>query len=378
MLKIITLIGARPQFIKAAAISRAIKNNFSSQIEEVIVHSGQHYDENMSSVFFEELNIPRPAYTFNLSAKGHSAQTAQILNELEKVFEVEQPQAVLVYGDTTTTLAGALAAVKVHIPVIHVEAGLRSFNKSMPEEINRVLTDNCSSLLFCPTETAISNLKKESINHSLGLVSVDQPKVYLCGDIMYDNSLYFSEQSNDSILVKHSLKKNNYLLFTMHRPSNTDDPQRLKPICSMLMDLAFEHKLQVVFPIHPRTNKALKDHLTVSEYTNFINHSFIKVIEPASFLDMISLEKNCEMVITDSGGVQKEAYFFEKPCLILRHETEWVEIVAQGAAALINDDQSVLNKQFEFFRLKEIEYPKIFGDGNSAAFICKTIIEQLK
>ena len=378
MLKILTLIGARPQFIKAAAISRAIKNSFSSQIEEVIVHSGQHYDENMSSVFFEELNIPKPTYTFNLSAQGHSVQTAQILNELEKVLLTEKPNAVLVYGDTTTTLAGALAASKLHIPVIHIEAGLRSFNKSMPEELNRVLTDHCSSLLFCPTETAIGNLKKESINHSNGLVSPDYPKVYLCGDIMYDNSLYFSKQSNDSILVKHSLEKNNYLLFTMHRPANTDKPHRLKHICVMIMDLADEHKLQVVFPIHPRTNKALQEHLSASEYNNFINHSFIKVIEPASFLDMISLEKNCEMIVTDSGGVQKEAYFFKKPCLILRSETEWVEIVAQGAAALINEGQLALNKQFEMFRFKEIEYPQIFGDGNSAAFICKTIIEQLK
>jgi UDP-GlcNAc3NAcA epimerase len=377
MLKILTLIGARPQFIKAAAISRAIQNSFSNKLEEVIVHSGQHYDTNMSAIFFKELAIPKPKYTFNLTAPEHSAQTAQILHNLEEVLELEKPNAVLVYGDTNTTLAGALAASKKHIPVIHIEAGLRSFNKAMPEEINRVLTDHCSSLLFCPTQTAVENLLNESIIHTIGKCSVDNPKVYSCGDIMYDNSLYFSKQVDHSILRTHSLKKNSFLLFTMHRPSNTDHAERLRSICSMILELIEKHKLTVVFPIHPRTKKALKTHLSSQQLEAFTSNPLLEIIEPTSFLDMISLEMNCEMVITDSGGVQKEAYFFEKPCLILRTETEWVEIVNNGAAVLIDADKKELNKQFDLLRSKSVLYPKLFGEGNSAEFICKKIIEQL-
>ena len=377
MLKILTLIGARPQFIKAAAISRAIQNSFSTKLEEVIVHSGQHYDTNMSAVFFEELAIPKPKYTFNLTAAGHSVQTAQILHNLDEVLDLEKPNAVLVYGDTTTTLAGALAASKKHIPLIHIEAGLRSFNKAMPEEINRVLTDHCSSLLFCPTQTAVDNLAKESIVHSHETYSIDKPKVFACGDIMYDNSLYFSKQVDDSILTKHHIVKNNFLLLTMHRPSNTDHAERLRSICSMILELIEKHKLTVVFPIHPRTKKALRTHLSNQQLDAFTSNPLLKIIEPASFLDMISLEMNCEMVITDSGGVQKEAYFFEKPCLILRPETEWVEIVTMGAAALVDADKNELNKQFDLLRSKNRVYPKLFGEGNSAEFICEKIIEQL-
>ena len=377
MLKILTLLGARPQFIKAAAISRAIQNSFSTELEEVIVHSGQHYDANMSTLFFEELAIPKPKYTFSLTASGHSAQTAQILNNLEEVLELEKPNAVLVYGDTNTTLAGALAASKKHIPVIHVEAGLRSFNKAMPEEINRVLTDHCSSLLFCPTETSVANLAKEAIVNTEGACSVDSPKVYACGDIMYDNSLFFSKQVDDSILEKHQLVKNNFLLFTLHRPSNTDHVDRLKSICHIVLTLIEKQQLTVVFPMHPRTKKAIKEHLSSQQFEAFNSNPLLRIIEPASFLDMISLENNCEMVLTDSGGVQKEAYFFEKPCMILRPETEWIEIVAQGAAVLIDAEFKDLNKNFELFRSKTIEYPKLFGDGASAEFICQKIIEQV-
>ena len=377
MLKILTLIGARPQFIKAAAISRAIQKSFSTKLEEVIVHSGQHYDANMSAIFFEELSIPKPKYTFNLTTTEHSAQTAQILQNLEEVLEEEKPNAVLIYGDTNTTLAGALAASKKHIPVIHIEAGLRSFNKAMPEEINRVLTDHCSSLLFCPTQTAVNNLEKESIVHSQARCSVDKPKVYACGDIMYDNSLYFSKQVDDSILRAYSLKKNSFLLFTMHRPSNTDHAERLRSICSMVLELIEKHQLTVVFPIHPRTKKALKTHLSSQQLEAFTSNPLLKIIEPTSFLGMISLEMNCEMVITDSGGVQKEAYFFEKPCLILRAETEWVEIVSNGAAVLVDADKKELNKQFDLLRSKKVLYPKLFGEGNSAEFICEKIIEHL-
>ena len=377
MFKILTLIGARPQFIKAAAISRAIQNSFSTKLEEVIVHSGQHYDANMSAIFFEELKIPKPKYTYNLTATDHSAQTAQILHNLEEVLAIEKPNAVLVYGDTNTTLAGALAASKKHIPVIHIEAGLRSFNKAMPEEINRILTDHCSSLLFCPTQTAVANLVNESIVHSKSACSVDSPKVYACGDIMYDNSLFFSKQADDSILLKHNLVKNQFLLFTMHRPSNTDNSERLGSICAMVLDLVEKHQLTVVLPIHPRTKKALHSHLNNQELKAFTSNPLVKIIEPASFLEMISLEMNCDMVLTDSGGVQKEAYFFEKPCLILRSETEWVEIVNQGAAILLEVDTTMLDIEFTRLRSEKIKFPKLFGEGNSAEFICKTILEQL-
>jgi UDP-GlcNAc3NAcA epimerase len=377
MLKIMTLIGARPQFIKAAAISRAIQNGFSNKITEIIVHSGQHYDQNMSAIFFEQLAIPKPKYIFNLSAQGHSSQTAEILNELEDVLVMEKPDAMLVYGDTNTTLAGALAASKNKIPVIHIEAGLRSFNKAMPEEINRIVTDHCSSLLFCPTETAVMNLKNECIVTSSQPCSIDTPKVYACGDVMYDNSIYFSKETDDSILSKHSLLKDSYILLTIHRPSNTDSSERLRKICSSLIALVEKQKKKVVFPVHPRTYKSLKKYLSNEEFNAFANHSFIEMIEPASFLDMIVLERNSQIVITDSGGVQKEAYFFEKPCLILRSETEWVEIIDTKMAVLVDIDKNELNANFELLTTMDPNFPKLFGDGNSAAFICRKIIENL-
>lgn len=374
MLKILTLVGARPQFIKSAAISRAIRGAFSNKIEEILVHSGQHFDSNMSSVFFQELNLPTPNYQFELSAIGQSEQIAEIVLHLEKVINSESPDAVLVYGDTNTTLAGALVASKNKIPLIHVEAGLRSFNKTMPEEINRILTDHCSTLLFCPTQTAIENLKKESIVHTNGLCDIDHPGVYMSGDVMYDNSLYFSEKTNDSLVNK--LKLNHYVLFTLHRASNTDDSNYLVGICFMLIKFAENYEKEIVFPIHPRTKKALKTNMTSNEWRIFSEHKFIKMIEPVSFLDMISLEKNCDMVITDSGGVQKEAYFFEKPCLILRSETEWVEIVEQGVALLVDANYSDLSAKYDLLKSKKLEYPSLFGDGNAAEFICNKIISE--
>lgn len=374
MLKILTLVGARPQFIKSAAISRAIRGAFSNKIEEILVHSGQHFDSNMSSVFFQELNLPTPNYQFELSAIGQSEQIAEIVLHLEKVIKSESPDAVLVYGDTNTTLAGALVASKNNIPLIHVEAGLRSFNKTMPEEINRILTDHCSTLLFCPTQTAIENLKKESIVHVNGVRDSDHPGVYMSGDVMYDNSLYFSEKTNDSLVNK--LKLNHYVLFTLHRASNTDDSDYLVGICSMLIKFAENYEKEIVFPIHPRTKKALKSNMTTNEWRIFSEHKFIKMTDPVSFLDMISLEKNCDMVITDSGGVQKEAYFFEKPCLILRSETEWVEIVEQGVAILVDANYLDLSAKYDLLKSKKLEYPSLFGDGNAAEFICNKIISE--
>lgn len=375
MLKIMTLVGARPQFIKSAAISRQIRSSYSDKLEEVIVHSGQHYDENMSSVFFEELCLPVPNYHFKLFEKSHALQMAEMLKNFEKVVFDEKPGAILVYGDTNTTLAGALVASKNLIPLIHVEAGLRSFNKSMPEEINRILTDHCSSLLFCPSTTAVDNLKSEGIVCRNGNCSMDTPSVYLCGDVMYDNSLYFSEKSNRAILNKLCL--DDFVLLTLHRPSNTDSPERLRRICEVLRLISDKIQKSIVFPIHPRTKKALKRHLNPEEWEVFSNHKFIKIIDPVSYIDMIALEKNCDLVITDSGGVQKEAYFFEKPCMIMRSETEWVEIINQGAAFLVDLNFEDIMEKYYLLESKKIIFPKLFGDGNSADFICDKIVKEL-
>lgn len=379
MLKVLTLIGARPQFIKASAISRAIKNSFSSELEELIVHSGQHYDVNMSQVFFDELEIPKPAYVFDLNRRGHAAQTSEILVKLEEVVLREKPDALLVYGDTNTTLAGAMVASKLHIPLIHIEAGLRSFNKAMPEEINRVLTDHCSSLLFCPTQTAVDNLASESIVHHHGQCTIDTPKVFSCGDIMYDNSMFFSQYSKNEYLNKHDLIPSEFILCTVHRPVNTDDRDRLESICKGLMRLSEEHKQCIAFPMHPRTKSAIENSFDIDFVKKFLNHKHIKILQPASFIEMIALEKNCKMVITDSGGVQKEAYFFNKPAIILRSETEWVEIVSQGAAKLVDANPAAILDAYAYYnKSNDLCFPTIFGDGRSAEFICNKIVEELK
>jgi len=378
MLKILTLIGARPQFIKAAALSRSIKSHFSKQIQEVIVHSGQHYDVNMSQIFFDELNLPEPAYIFDLTEKSHAAQTAEILIKLENVVNKEMPKAILVYGDTNTTLAGAILASKLNIHLIHIEAGLRSFNKSMPEEINRVLTDHSSSLLFCPTDSAIDNLRKESIIHHESFCSSDKPKVYKCGDIMYDNTLYFSDNADKYFLKKHQLKKNNFLLCTVHRAINTDIDSNLKSICSTLLEIVDTHNEIVVFPIHPRTKKAIQKIIGIEIPKRFLNHPSIKLIPPVSYLEMLSLEKFCSMILTDSGGVQKEAYFLKKPHLILREETEWVEIINSGTAKLVGvDSAKIIQAYLHYNSIQRLQFPSLFGDGNSAKYICEKLIRDL-
>jgi UDP-GlcNAc3NAcA epimerase len=377
MFKLLTLVGARPQFIKSAAISRTIRNYFSLEIEEILVHSGQHYDSHMSDLFFQELDLLHPKHKFDLKTSSHSSQTSEIIQCLDLVIQKESPHAILVYGDTNTTLAGALVASKSNIPLIHIEAGLRSFNKTMPEEINRVLTDHCSSLLFCSGQSAIDYLANEGIVHSnTGECSVDAPKVFKCGDIMYDNSMYFSQKMSEDNYVPISSFKN-FLLFTMHRPSNTDKPKRLQAICEMLMTFSTQQLKKIVFPLHPRTKKALEESLDHQLLFAFLNHPWIQVIQPVSFKEMISLQRSCDFVITDSGGVQKEAYFFEKPCLILRPETEWIQIIDQGAAILVDAELEDLTKKYNVLSKSDIKYPKLFGDGNSSHFICQTILEEL-
>ena len=381
MKKIITVIGARPQIIKAAAISRAIKNNFSDKILEVIVHTGQHYDENMSQIFFEELEIPFPNFNLNVGSGSHGEQTAKMLEGLENIYMQEKPDAVIVYGDTNSTIAGALAASKIHIPVIHIEAGLRSFNKAMPEEINRIACDHMSTLLFTPSETGHRNLLNEGIkNDQKEAASIDNPKIYLCGDIMYDNSLYFSAMSEQKseILKELEIITDEFILCTIHRDTNTDDTANLNAIFRALLRIQKTSNLKIVLPLHPRTKEKLNSHLDENLLTEINQNKNFKIIPPLGFLDIISLEKNARLIITDSGGLQKEAFFFQKPCVILREQTEWIEIVENGNALIAGANElKIISSVETLIKRTDFTYPNLYGDGNAANFICKKITEEL-
>jgi UDP-GlcNAc3NAcA epimerase len=379
--RIVTIVGARPQIIKSSAISRAIQQNFPNDLEEVIVHTGQHYDENMSEVFFTELGIPQPNYNLNVGSGSHAAQTAKMLEGLEAIFIKEKPTAVLVYGDTNSTIAGALAAVKIHIPVIHVEAGLRSFNKAMPEEINRISCDHMSTLLFVPSITGMENLKNEGFKlHDKLKADLDHPKVYHCGDVMFDNSLYFSEISDQksTILAIHNLKENGYILSTIHRDSNTDSKENMEEIFGALLEIQEKSGLDIVLPIHPRTKGKMREQLSPELLQKIEANPRFKIIPPAGFLDIIALEKHARMLVTDSGGLQKEAYFFRKPCVILRPQTEWVEIVENGNAILADASKKRIITAFEdLIAKKDLSYPPLYGDGEAAVFICEKIMNDL-
>ncbi len=383
MIKLVTIIGARPQIIKAAAISRAIRNSFSNSIEEIIVHTGQHYDANMSDVFFEEMQISKPKYNLNVGSLSHAKQTAAMLIGIEDILANEKPNALLVYGDTNSTLAGAIAASKIHIPVLHIEAGLRSFNKAMPEEINRIVTDHTSTMLFCPTGTAIKNLINEGFNVNESYqnnANIDNPQTYYCGDVMYDNTLFFSEiaEKENYLFEKLNIDKSNYILATIHRPSNTDDEIRLTNIFESFFEVANKHNTKIILPLHPRTASLLVSKLSANLISDIKKNDKIILLEPLSFLQMLLFEKNAKLIMTDSGGVQKEAYFLNKPAVVLRSETEWVEIVEQGAAKIVNADKNLILKAVdEFLGNSVINYPNLFGDGNSSEFICKKIIENL-
>ncbi len=381
MKKIMTIIGARPQIIKAAAISRAFSNEFANQVEELIVHTGQHYDENMSAVFFDELGIPKPFAQLSIGSSSHGAQTGAMLQELEQLMQQHQPNAVIVYGDTNSTLAGSLAASKLGIPVVHIEAGLRSFNKSMPEEINRIMTDHVSTLLYSPTKQGIDNLVKEGFStETAGKAHIDSPKLYHCGDIMYDNSLYFSALAQERSTILHTIdcSGKSFILATVHRNTNTDIPERLIAIFEGLLAIAEEHQLDVIIPLHPRTKKYLEQTASQSFSEQLTGSSFIHIIEPVGFLDMIRLEQDAVLVVTDSGGVQKEAYFFKKPCIVLREETEWVELVETGAAKLVGADKAqLIEAATTFLKNPPTVFPAIFGDGKAATFICQSLVDEL-
>lgn len=375
-MKVVTIIGARPQIIKASAFSRAIKEHYSDKMEEVIVHTGQHYDKNMSEVFFTELDIPAPKYNLSVGSGRHGEQTAKMIERLEEVFETEQPNAVILYGDTNSTLAGAVAASKMLIPIVHIEAGLRSFDKAMPEEVNRILCDHVSTLLFSPTQTGYDNLLNEGFSPDLqDKPNTNKPNVYHCGDIMYDNTIFFSSKA-ESVASNFELPEDGFVLCTIHRNSNTDDKDRLKSIFDALNEISKSKK--IILPLHPRTKKMLPLMLG-EEYANALSaNPNIKIIEPVSFLEMIYLEKKSDLIVTDSGGVQKEAYFLHKPAVILRPQTEWKEIVDCGNAAICDADySSIVNKAKEYLNNPPKDYPQIFGDGNAAEFICRTILERL-
>lgn len=345
-MKILTVVGARPQFIKAAAVSRELRREHN----EVLVHTGQHYDVNMSRVFFDELEIPRPDYNLNIGSAGHGEQTGRMLIELERVILTEKPDYVLVYGDTNSTLAGALVGSKLLIPVIHVEAGLRSYNKRMPEEQNRVLTDHMSDFLFCPTATAVANLAKEDIVKG----------VYNSGDVMYDSVFYNMKlaMEKSDVLERLELKPEGYYLATVHRAENTDDPNKLLTILEALNRL----DQKVVFPMHPRTRNILKNYgRDIETYRNIL------VVEPVGYLDMLMLTKHSRKVLTDSGGLQKEAYFLDRPCVTLRNETEWVETLDGNWNVLVDVDNDriveVVKSQAPEVNIKNKMY---FGNGRAA------------
>lgn len=376
MIKLLTIIGARPQIIKAAAISRAIVKHYKSQINEIIVHTGQHYDNNMSNVFFEELNIPQPDYNLGVGSGLHGRQTARMIEGVEDLLLEVKPDYIILYGDTNSTLAGAIAASKLHVPVVHVEAGLRSFNRKMPEEVNRITCDHLSTLMFSPTKTGVQNLIHEGFDgKTVAPFTPDNPGIFHCGDVMFDNSLYFSEiaQKKSCILSRYGLEENQYILATLHRDHNTDNPVNMGNIFKAFLSIAENH--HIILPLHPRTKAKLDSGLHTALAKDVKRSENLRIIEPVSFLDMIQLERNAKLIMTDSGGVQKESYFFNKPCIILRPETEWVEVLETGKAELTQANRNKIEKAFNrLINTPKTNFPKLFGDGHAAEFICKTII----
>lgn len=349
MKKIVSIVGARPQFVKAAVISRLIKDKYAERISEFLVHTGQHYDQNMSEIFFEEMRIPKPDLNLEVGSGSHGKMTGIMLEKIEQVLLDQKPDAVLIYGDTNSTLAGALAASKLHIPVCHVEAGLRSYNKLMPEEQNRIVADHLSELLLCPTQTAIDNLQKEGITEGVSLT----------GDVMFDASLFYRTLENNNSVLPELPK--NFFLATIHRAENTDSQERLTAIVNALNDSGKSG----VLPLHPRTKKYL------DMYGLTFNDN-IQIIDPVGYFDMLELEATADFIVTDSGGVQKEAYFFNKPCITLRDQTEWVETVEVGWNTIVGADYNRILETIESFT-PPVEHPDLYGDGKSG----EKIVEEL-
>jgi UDP-GlcNAc3NAcA epimerase len=376
MVKALHIVGTRPQTIKAAALSRQIRTRFSDAIEEVLVDTGQHYDRELSAVFFHELQLPEPQYNLKIGSGSHGNQTARILTGIEWVLNAEKPHCVVVYGDTNSTLASSLASVKMGYPVVHIEAGLRSFIKKMPEEVNRIVCDHISTLLFTPTKAGMENLEREGLPvGNAPPYTADNPGIFHCGDIMYDNSIYFGKtvMVRKELLEKFSIGQGQYILATVHRNTNTDNTDRLEAIFEGLLRITRKGQFTVIFPIHPRTMQAVKTTMP-RLFLEKIKKN-ISLIPPVSYLEMIALEKHAKMIITDSGGVQKEAHFFEKPCIVLRPETEWVELVNNNTALLADADSRRILDAYEYFLSdRDLSFPPFYGDGKSAEFICRELV----
>jgi UDP-GlcNAc3NAcA epimerase len=354
-MKIVTVLGARPQFVKAAVLSRVLKKDTS--VKEIIVHTGQHYDQNMSDIFFEEMEIPKPDHFLSVKSKNHGEMTGRMLEGIEKILIEDKPDVVLVYGDTNSTLAGALAASKLHIPLAHVEAGLRSFNRKMPEEINRILTDQLAAWLFVPTSLGIKNLRNEGFSDS---------RIFNVGDIMYDAVLYYQQRamSKSRIIQNLDLKRNEFILVTIHRAENTNEPARLEQIMSELEVISRDKA--IVFPIHPRTKSFLKKRY---ESKNF------RVIDPVGYFDMLQLQHHCRLVVTDSGGVQKEAFFNNKYCITVRNETEWMELVENQYNYLVTGNSTISGLVNNLWNKTFPSSPALlYGNGNTG----EKIMESLK
>lgn len=353
-MKVVTVIGARPQFVKAAVVSRALMQFEESK--EIIIHTGQHYDANMSDIFFEEMNIPKPTYHLAIQENLHGAMTGKMIQGIEEILIAEKPDYLLVYGDTNSTLAGALAASKLHIPIAHVEAGLRSFNTKMPEEINRILTDRISKHLFCPTQQAISNLQNEGFNNF-------DCQIHLTGDVMLDAALYYNKNNSSQILHQHNLDKDKYFLCTIHRAENTNEIVRLKNIIHAFNEL--NKQSQVIVPLHPRTVKYIEKYKLRTTF---------KIIEPVGYFDMLQLIANAQMILTDSGGLQKEAFFFKKFCVTLRDETEWVELVNNNCNLLTGADDKKIMSAVEYFQQNTFPTQlSLYGNGSAGNEIAKIL-----
>ncbi|MDA8156633.1 MAG: UDP-N-acetylglucosamine 2-epimerase (non-hydrolyzing) [Actinomycetota bacterium] len=368
-MKLISIVGARPQFVKAAVISREIaiynKKNPDNNIEEIIIHTGQHYDNNMSKIFFKEMQIPEPQYNLGICDCSHGAMTGRMLENIEVILKSVMPNAVLVYGDTNSTLAGALAASKLHLPVAHIEAGLRSFNRRMPEETNRVVTDHLSDFLFCPTETSVKNLHSEGIG-SISNCFEKLPLVLNTGDVMLDAVNFYSRTGKSQINLRYFLDAayDGYYLTTIHREENTNNKTCLKNIFAALRSIA--KKRQVILPLHPRTKKF------VSMFN--INTNGISVIDPVGYFDLLNLLRHSKAVFTDSGGLQKEAYFFQKPCITLREETEWTELVEHGFNILTGANKNAIISAEKSFDSKKLDYSgNLYGNGHAGMAIIETL-----
>ena len=353
-MKIVTILGARPQFIKAGSVSREISNR--TDIEEIIIHTGQHYDSNMSDIFFSQMKIPKPDYFLGVGGKSHGAMTGQMIEKIEEVLLNESPDWVLLYGDTDSTLAGAIAASKLDIKIAHVEAGLRSYNMKMPEEINRILTDRVSTMLFCPTSVAIENLKKEGYDN-MNCTVLD------IGDVMYDGALFYRHMAIKPKDIIDSI--NSFILCTVHRAENTDDPNKLNNIFMALGEIS--KKVHIILPLHPRTKKLIEQYdIAVADK--------ITIIDPIGYLEMVWLIRNSELIMTDSGGLQKEAFFFEKPCITLRDETEWSELVENHFNILVGADYNRIVSTYDEFTFNTDFSQKFYGEGNASKKICDALI----